>query len=129
MLVVLGLFAAVVWGSRKFGHGGSHKGTIPKEMMQTLGAMPIDARTQIRVLRVGHRILVLSHSGTQLQTLCEILDPDEVREFTAACSGQSRQEFATTLRAFEQERVTARFTGGEDSQTPRSTRRGLFMTS
>ncbi len=105
LLVVLGLFAAVVWGTRKFGPGGSHKGTVPKEVMQTLGSMPIDARTQVRVLRIGYRILVLSHSGTQLQTLCEIQDPDEVREITAACVGKSRQEFATTLRAIEREQV------------------------
>ena len=46
LAVVLGLFAALVWGSRRFGGGTIQKGSLPKEVMQPLGSTALDARTR-----------------------------------------------------------------------------------
>ena len=57
LAVVLGLFAALIWATRKFGSRGTGNRSIPKEIFQTLGSTSIDPRTQVSLLRCGQRIL------------------------------------------------------------------------
>ena len=128
LAVVLGLFAALVWGSRRFGSGSIHHGTIPKEAIQTLGSMPIDPRTRVTMLRCGNRILVLAQTAGAAQTLCEITDPQEVHDLTAACLGNSKREFASTLRSIENEK-TSGYLGQENNKNTIATRRRLFASA
>ncbi len=129
LAVVLGLFAALVWGSRKFGNGSMHKGSIPKEVMQSLGSTAIDARTHVTMLRCGNRILVLGQTAGAAQTLCEITDPEEVQALTAACLGSSKQDFATALRAIEEEKTSGGFLGSKPNNLATPTRRRLFTSA
>ena len=127
LAVVLGLFAALVWGRRRFGNGAIHKGSIPKEAIQTLGSTAIDPRTRITMLRCGQRILVLAQTAGTTQTLCEITDPQEVHDMTAACLGNSKREFASTLRSIENEKTNGYL--GQNQNKHAATRRRLFASA
>ena len=128
LAVVLGLFAALVWGSRKFGNGASHSRALPKEVMQPLGSTSLDPRTRITMLRCGSRLLVIAQSAGSTQTLCEISDPDEVRRITAACQGNAQHDFASTLRSMEQEPLGRGYVGAEPEHDATPPRRRLFAS-
>lgn len=128
LAVVLGLFAGLVWMSRKFGSHSGHSGAIPKDVVQTLGSTAIDSRNRITMIRCGHRILVLAQNAQGVQPIAEITSPEEVRELTAACLGDSKKAFVTTLQSIEQERANAGFLGEQTAPpTPRS--RGRLFAS
>ena len=127
--VVLGLFAGLVWVTRRFGARSMAAGGIPKEALQPLGSSPIDARTNLTLVRCGNRILVLARTATGIQPLSEITDPKEVRHLTALCLGDSKKEFASTLEAIEQEETPSGYVGAPaEKPTPRSRGR-LFATA
>ena len=128
LAVVLGLFAALVWGSRRFGGGTIQKGSLPKEVMQPLGSTALDARTRLTMLRCGNRVLVLAQSSGTAQTLCEITDPEEVRQVTAACAGTSGKDFSTALRSIEREPISRGYVES-DSEPRRVSQRGRLFAS
>ena len=99
LVVVLGLFAGLVWATRKFGSRGMSQGMLPKEVLQSLGSAPLDARTRITMVRCGHRILVMAQTATGVHPLSEITDSDEVHQLTAACLGDSKKSvrFGTSI--------------------------------
>ncbi len=109
LAVVLGLFAGLVWLTRKFGSRSMNQGAVPKEVLSSLGSTPLDSRTRITMLRCGNRILVVAQTATGLHPLSEITDPDEVRELTAACLGDSKHTFNSTLQSIEAEKTNSGF--------------------
>ena len=129
LAVVLGLFAALVWGSRRFGAGTIQKGSLPKEVMQPLGSTALDARTRVTMLRCGNRILVLAQTSTAAQTLCEITDPEEVQQLTAACEGTSGKDFSTALRSIEREPIRQGYAGSDREPRRTTQRRRLFASA
>jgi flagellar biogenesis protein FliO len=128
LAVVLGLFAALVWGSRRLGGGTIQKGSLPKEIMQPLGSTSIDARTRITMLRCGNRILVVAQSSDTARTLCEITDPEEVRQLTAACTGTSGKDFSSALRSMEREPLSDGYAGSGTEPRRATQRRRLFAS-
>ncbi len=105
LAIVLGLFAGLVWLTRKFGGNAARVGSVPNEVLQPLGSTAIDARTRVMMLRCGSRIVVAAQTASGIQPLCEITDPREVHELTVACTGQSQTSFAETLKAAEQKQA------------------------
>ena len=97
LAIVLGLFAAMVWMSRRFSSRGGGGGVIPNEVMQPLGSSSIDSRTRVTLLRCGNRILVLAQTQHGVQSLAEITDPEEVRALTASCLGEAKHSFCLDL--------------------------------
>lgn len=127
--VVLGLFAALVWVTRRFGNRSMAHGAIPAEVLQPLGSAPIDARTTLTMVRCGNRVLVLARTPTGIQPITEITDPKEVRHVTALCLGDAKKEFASTLQAIEREETPSGYVGASpEKPTPRSSGR-LFATA
>ncbi len=118
LAVVLGLFAALVWMTRKFGSKGIHRGALPGEVLQSLGSTSIDPRTSVSMLRCGNRIVVFAQSATGVYPLTEITDAEEVRRLTASCLGESTQSFASTLKSIEQEPAADGFVGGQPKKVP-----------
>lgn len=118
LAIVLGLFAGLVWATRRFGSRRLGPGSIPSEVLQSLGSAPIDSRTRVTMLRCGSRILVAAQTATGMQPLTEITDPDEVRRLTAACLGDSKADFATAIRTIEQEKPSTGFLGDEIDRPP-----------
>jgi flagellar biogenesis protein FliO len=126
LIVVLGLFAGLVWLTRRFGtrRGG---GELPAEWIEPLGSTSIDSRTRVTLLRCGGRVIVVAQTQSGFHPLTEITDPDEVRRTLAACRGESRAGFAETLASMEREPSTPGFIG-EPPAKPMSRGR-LFATA
>jgi flagellar biogenesis protein FliO len=129
LAVVLGLFAALVWMTRKFGSRSLSQGSVPKEFLQSLGSTPIDSRTRITMVRCGKRILVMAQTATGVHPLSEITDPEEVLELTAACLGDAKQSFASTLQSIEKEKVDTGFVAAQASPPTPRPRRRLFASA
>ncbi|MCD0458384.1 FliO/MopB family protein [Roseiconus lacunae] len=89
LAIVLAIFGGLVWVSRKYGGGAKVGGTMPEDVFRVLGGASLDARTQVRFLRVGNKVLVIGQAQTgDPVTLSEIDDPDEVERITARCMGR-----------------------------------------
>ena len=130
LAVVLGLFAALVWMTRRFGARGINQGALSGEVLQSLGTTPIDPRTRVTLLRCGNRILVLAQTATGVQPLAEITDPEEVRHLTATCLGDAGRSFVSTLRSIEQEPAQPGFAGPADPAPAATQKRSrLFATA
>ncbi|GAA4456188.1 flagellar biosynthetic protein FliO [Novipirellula rosea] len=129
LAVVLGLFAGFVWLTRRFSSGGTANGVIPKDVIQNLGSTSIDSRTKVSMIRCGNRIIVVAQTATGIHPLSEITDLNEVQQLTASCIGDSKRNFASTLREFEKEPAEKGFVGTppETPPTPRS--RGRLFAS
>lgn len=116
LVLVLGLFAAFVWMTRKFNGNRAGQQTIPDEVLRTIGSSNIDNRTRVMLLQLGSKILVVAQSTQSTNTLCEITDPSECQAILAACAGDSKHEFMQTLKEFESRPAEFGFTGS--SKTP-----------
>ncbi len=80
---VLGLIFAVRWAGKRF--FGLQSPSGGSGAIQVLSRSVMSPRQQVLLIRVGRRILVVASSGVQMNTLCQISDPDEV----AALLGRS----------------------------------------
>lgn len=129
LAVVLGLFAALIWGTRKFGARGGGNKNIPKEVFQTLGSTSIDPRTQVSLLRCGQRILIIARTNNGVHPLGEITDKDEVSHLIATCTGDSKQEFRSALASLESEPTGSGYIGSQSEPTAARSRGQLFASA
>jgi flagellar biogenesis protein FliO len=127
LAVVLGLFAALVWISRKFGSRAIHQGAIPREVLQSLGTTSIDAKTRVTMLRCGNRILIFAQTATGLHPLSEVTDPEEVQHLTATCLGDASRDFVSTLQSIQREPAESGFVGQPPTKPPKRSK--LFATA
>ena len=95
--IVLGLFAGLIWLARRYGGATQSTGSIPSEVMETLGSTMLDARTRVSLLRCGTKVLVVAQTATGIHSLGEIDDPTEVNAMVSACNGKS--SFSEALAA------------------------------
>ena len=133
LAVVLGLFALMIWLTRRFSGRSLGQTALPGEVLQSLGTTTLDARTKINLLRCGGRVIVVAQTATGVFPISEFTSPEEVRQLIAACQPGSRQSFAQTLQAFEQEPTPRGFAGSDGSPTDvavdRRKRGRLFATA
>ncbi|MDC0326251.1 flagellar biosynthetic protein FliO [bacterium] len=129
LAVVLGLFAALIWATRKFGARGGGNGNIPKEIFQNLGSTSIDPRTQVSLLRCGERILIIARTNNGVHSLGEITNKEEVNHLVATCTGDSTQEFQSALASLESEPTGSEYIGTQPAQTAARSRGRLFATA
>ncbi|HBV62540.1 MAG TPA: hypothetical protein DEF45_05910 [Rhodopirellula sp.] len=129
LAVVLGLFAALIWATRKFGSRGAGNRNIPKEIFQTLGSTSIDPRTQVSLLRCGQRILIIARTNNGVHPLGEITDKDEVSHLIATCTGDSKQEFHNALASIESEPAGSGYIGSQANTAAVRPRGRLFASA
>lgn len=133
LAVVLGLFAGLVWLTRKFNKQTTAGGQLSSDVFEHLGSVPIDPRTRICLMRCGTRVLVIAQSASGMQPLSEITEPEEVRHLVALCKGSSSEEFAQTLQAIQNEKTKPGFLGDQPASTEaaasKRTLGRLFATS
>ena len=129
LAVVLGLFASLIWTTRKFGGRGSGRKNIPKEAFQTLGTTSIDPRTQVSLLRCGKKILIVAQTSNGVHPLGEITDKEEVSHLIATCSGDSKQQFHTALSSIETDRAGTAYLGNEANPPSGRSRGRLFASA
>tara|TARA_R110002049_G_scaffold2750_8_gene22198 strand:+ start:128948 stop:129754 length:807 start_codon:yes stop_codon:yes gene_type:complete len=113
LAVVLGLFALMIWLTRRFGSRTLGQTSLPNEVLQSLGTATLDARTKVNLLRCGGRVIVVAQTPTGVYPISEFTSPEEVRQLIASCQSTSKQSFAQTLQAFEKEAAPRGFVGHE----------------
>ena len=129
LAIVLGLFAAFVWVSRKASKNASSSREISDDAMRILGKKSLGASGSIALVRCGRSILIVGLHSTGMQRLGEITSDDEVRHLEAICNGKSKASFDETLAEMQREPIKRGFIG-EDIQQPQSTTRNkLFSAS
>jgi flagellar biogenesis protein FliO len=108
LAVVLGLFLAVVWLSRRFSPKGA--APLPKEAVELLGRMTVTPQHTLQLVRVGGRLLLVALSPHGAATLTQISDPAEVERLSALCQRQQPESasasFRDTIRQLERESTT-----------------------
>src|SRR5258706_13999310 len=79
LLLALGIVLAAIFISQKVwkkmgmpGVGGRSSGAL-----RVVARLNVSPKQQILLLRVGRRLVVVGNSGTQMNTLCDISDPEE----------------------------------------------------
>lgn len=112
--VVIGLIFAFRWGARFF--FPSVAGRSSNRIVQVLARSALTPKQQVILLRVGRRIIVVGDSGVQMNTLCEIAEPDEV----ASLVGQLNQDRIASGSGFGSlfGRFRGRFEGAEEPEAP-----------
>lgn len=102
--VVLGLFALVVWFTRRVNSRGNSN--LPGDVIETLGRAPLNARQEMHLVRVGNKLLLLSVTATSAETLTEITDPVEIERLSNVCrrnkSGRISESFRDVLNQLTQ---------------------------
>jgi flagellar biogenesis protein FliO len=95
LAAVLGLIFLLRWCSRFL--FTTAVGRRASRAVEVLARAPVSPKQQIMLIRVGRRVIVVGDSGAQMNSLCEVSDPDEV----AALVGQLQDErLAPAARAF-----------------------------
>lgn len=121
LVVVLGLMFGFVWLFKRTAPKSLLP--LPIETVQVLGNAPLHGKQHLRLIRLGHRVLLLAVSEATSQTLAEVTDPDEVQYLLQLCEGKSaRQEsqtFDALLRENSRER-TKGFLGSQQDQVSQS---------
>jgi flagellar biogenesis protein FliO len=125
LAIVLGLFAALVWVSRKASKNSVGNREIPDDAMRILGKKSLGTSGSIALVRCGHSLLIVGVHTSGMQRLGEISDIDEVRHIEALCRGESKASFDATLAEMQREPIKRGFTGDEIHVAPRS-RHKLF---
>lgn len=97
LAVVLGLFAALVWVSKKSGVAAGRSGTLPDTALRLLGQKSLGTAGSIALVRCGQRVLVVGLSSAGMQPLSEITDAEEVRNLETLCLGESPASFREVL--------------------------------
>jgi flagellar biogenesis protein FliO len=101
LAIVLGLFLAIVWCSKRFAPAGSAQ--LPREAVELLGRAPLAGRQSMQLIRVGNRLLLVALSAGGAETLSEITDPVEVEHLAGLCRrGKTDSATASFSRALSQ---------------------------
>src|SRR5436190_3001800 len=79
----------------------------PSGVVEILARYPIARGQHLILLKLARRIMLLHQSGSNMNTICELTDPDEVAallaRLEAGSSGRSAEKFKQVLRGFESE--------------------------
>ncbi|HMS01363.1 MAG TPA: flagellar type III secretion system pore protein FliP [Gemmatimonadaceae bacterium] len=79
---VLGLIALAVWGLRRWGAGPLRaRSALPVEVVQRL---PLGPKAALAVVRVGEKVLVVSHGDGGVHAVCDLDEADRQRVLAAS---------------------------------------------
>jgi flagellar biogenesis protein FliO len=121
----LGLVLAAIIGLKVFaGRMLGIKSAGPKSNrgVRVLSRTTIGAKQQLMLLQVGRRLVLVADSGGQMNSVCEITDPDEVAELAAQALGEAPNMpgFNRVLRGRASEFIDDEFEGDEISDPTES---------
>lgn len=96
LAVVLGLF---LLGMLLLRRGNARRGgTLPGEVVQTLGRAPLSGRQEMHLVRVGNKLLLLSVTPTGAETLTEITEPEEIDRLAGICRQNHPDSITASFR-------------------------------
>lgn len=120
LALVLGLFGALVWVSKKAQRGVGSSRSIPDDVLRVLGQKNLGALGSVSLIRCGRSVLVVSVSQSGIHPLATITDDEEVRHLEAACQGDNMASFKETLGEMQREPAGRGFVGeGIEQPHPR----------
>jgi len=103
----LSLVIAIFYGFAVFArrNGARINSRLPGTVLEVLGAMPIDGKRNLQLVRLGGKILLLCVSSTQVETVGEVSDPVEVDHMMSMLQqGRSAEPFLSFKRVLNQSR-------------------------
>ncbi|MDB5320985.1 MAG: hypothetical protein JWN40_2616 [Phycisphaerales bacterium] len=79
LLLALGIVLAAIFISQKIWKKLGMPGVAGRSsgVLQVVSRLNVSPKQQILLVRVGRRFVVVGNSGTQMNTLCDISDPEE----------------------------------------------------
>jgi flagellar biogenesis protein FliO len=83
LLVVLAAFFLIAVFLRKVSPKGNRP--LPKEAFENLGRIFLSQKHQLHLLRLGHRVVLVSVMPDYIKTITEVTDPDEVVSLLGMC--------------------------------------------
>lgn len=86
LCLVLGLFFLAIWMLKKAAPKGARM--LPAEVVEVLGRVPLGAKQNAHLLRVGNKMVLVSVSAGGAETLTEVTDPMEVDRLAGLCQQQ-----------------------------------------
>jgi hypothetical protein len=86
LALVVGGYLALVVVLRKLG-GGSQRG-IPAEVVSVLGNLPYGHKQNLRLVRLGSKLVLLLNGPEGTHPIGEITNPDEVDYLVSLCKGK-----------------------------------------
>jgi flagellar biogenesis protein FliO len=95
--IVLGLFVALVWFSRRFAPAGT--AALPKEAVELLGRTSLGGTHQMQLVRVGAKLLLVALSPQGARTLTEITSAAEVERLSDLCRRQKPESATASFRS------------------------------
>jgi len=111
--MVLGLFLLLVWLLKRGVLGNAR--LLPPEVVESLGSASFAGRQQVHLLRVGHKLVLVSVTAAGTETLTEITDREEVDRLAGLCvqrtATSSTAAFRRALRRFSNETAPSGFVG------------------
>ncbi len=96
LAIVLGLFFLVVWIARRALPKSTT--TLSTDVLDVLGRAPLGNRHNLQLIRLGRRLLLVSVTPDNAQTLTEITDPDEVNHLASLCQQQQPGSITGSFR-------------------------------
>lgn len=83
-----GLALAAAWlALHRFPSKRRLAGTLSEDVLEWLGSVQLDPRTQLTLVRLGSQVILLSQGDGPIQTLAVVADPQEVGALLASCRG------------------------------------------
>lgn len=95
--IVLGLFVALVWFSRRFAPAGT--AALPKDAVELLGRTSLGGTHQMQLVRVGTKLLLVALSPQGPRTLTEITSAAEVERLSELCRKQKPDSATASFRS------------------------------
>ena len=83
LAIVLGGYFGLVWFTRRFSNQSN--GRLPNEVVEVLGKTPFKPGSNLQLVRLGSKLLLLMNSAEGTHTIGEISDPEEVALLSAKC--------------------------------------------
>jgi flagellar protein FliO/FliZ len=125
LALVLGFFLLFVWLFRR----GAKRGNalLPPEVFEVLGRAPLAPRSaqgQVYLVRLGHKLVLLSATSAGVETLSEIDNPLEVQQLTDYCNGQPVQNASAAI-----EQIVPQFTRAPSGTAARAEMTRTFFKS
>ena len=97
LALVVGGYLALVVLLRKFG-GGGQRG-IPAEVVSVLGNLPYGHKQNLRLVRLGSKLVLLLNGPDGTHPIGEITDPGEVEYLASLCQGKRAVRSPASLAA------------------------------
>jgi len=133
LAIVIGAFLLFTWAIRRGGKNSiGTRGSLPAEVVNVLGRVPIAARQFAQLLRVGNKLVLVALTPDGPTTLTEVTDPAEVDRLVGLCqqseSKSSTKVFEQVFQQFTNEPASGGFLGSEPLPTSLTTAASAYRS-